>query len=44
MSLTHTVRQSRRQRGQPTAEGIGVPLAITLVWYVALPRLSLCSF
>ncbi|WP_070435012.1 vitamin K epoxide reductase family protein [Corynebacterium sp. HMSC28B08] len=44
MSLTHTVRQSRRQRGQPTAEGIGVPLAITLVWYVGFAAVIAMQF
>lgn len=44
MTLTHTLRESRRHAGHQAAAGIAVPLAITLVWYVGFAAVIAMQF
>lgn len=44
MTLTHTLRESRRHAGQPAAEGIAVPLIITIAWYVGFATVMAMQF
>ena len=44
MTLTHTLRESRRHAGNQVASGFGTPLVITLVWYAGFAAVIAMQF